>query len=125
MIQDDQTRLPVNVQRSVSLALLDWHVNGWFYQAKNWVNLKKAKKYYMKNVHCTVNIIIQGKYTSLKSVWPNKWQGLNPLTLMNDKDTISPNYINKISCRQVMRIKKSINYRIFNWSNSKFSKLTK
>ena len=49
---------------------------------------------------------------------------LNPLTPMSDQDRISPYYIYTISCRQVMRIKKNINYGITNWSDTKFSKLT-
>ena len=39
---------------------------------------------------------------------------LNPVTLMSDQDRISPYNVNTISCRQVMRIKKNINYRINN-----------
>ena len=39
-------------------------------------------------------------------------------------DRISPYNIDTISSKQVMRIKKNINYRIINWSNTKFSKLT-
>ena len=38
----------------------------------------------------------------------------NPLTLVRDQDRIPPYYICTISCRQVMRIKKNINYRITN-----------
>ena len=49
---------------------------------------------------------------------------LNPLTPMSDQDRISPYYIYTISCRQVMRIKKNINYGITNGSDTKFSKLT-
>ena len=49
---------------------------------------------------------------------------LNPLTPMGDQDRISPYYIYTVSCRQVMRIKKNINYGITNWSDTKFSKLT-
>ena len=37
---------------------------------------------------------------------------LDPLTFMSDQDRISPYYIYKKSCRQVMRIKKNINYGI-------------
>ena len=39
---------------------------------------------------------------------------LNPLTPMSDQDRISPYNIYTISCRQVMRIKKNINYGITN-----------
>ena len=39
---------------------------------------------------------------------------LNPLTPMRDQDRISPYYIYTISCRQVMGIKKNINYGIAN-----------
>ena len=49
---------------------------------------------------------------------------LNPLTPMSDQDRISSYYIYTISCRQVMRIKKNINYGITNGSDTKFSKLT-
>ena len=38
----------------------------------------------------------------------------NPLTPMSDQDRISPNYIYTMSCRQVMRIKKNVNYGIIN-----------
>ena len=38
--------------------------------------------------------------------------GLYPLTPVSDQDRISPYYIYAISCRQVMRIKKNINYGI-------------
>ena len=46
---------------------------------------------------------------------------VNPLTPMSDQDRISPYNINTILSRQVMRIKKNINYRIANWSDTKFS----
>ena len=49
---------------------------------------------------------------------------LNPLTLVSDQDGISPYYIYTISCRQVMRMRKNINYGITNWSDTKFSKIT-
>ena len=49
--------------------------------------------------------------------------GINPLTPLSDQDRISPYYIYTISHRQVMRIKKNINYGITNWFNTKFSKL--
>ena len=39
----------------------------------------------------------------------HKSSQFNPLTPVNDQDTISPYYIHTISCRQVMRIKKNIN----------------
>ena len=38
--------------------------------------------------------------------------GLYPLPPVSDQDRISPYYIYAISCRQVMRIKKNINYGI-------------
>ena len=43
---------------------------------------------------------------------------------MSDQDIISPNNINTISSRQVMRIKKNIDWGIINWSKTKFSELT-
>ena len=43
---------------------------------------------------------------------------------MSDQDRISPYNINTVSTRQVMRIKKNINWGIIDWSNTKFSKLT-
>ena len=57
------------------------------------------------------------------------WMGgnkkfVNPLTPMSDQDRISPYYICTISWTQVMGIKKTINYGISNWCNTKFSKLT-
>ena len=50
--------------------------------------------------------------------------GLNPLTLMSDQDRISSYNINTISNRYVTTIKKNVNERIINWSNTKFFKLT-
>ena len=50
--------------------------------------------------------------------------GLYPLPPVSDQDRISPYYICAISCRQVMRIKKNINYGITDWSDTKFFKLT-
>ena len=41
---------------------------------------------------------------------------------MSDQDRISLYYIYTISCRQVMRMKKNINYGITNWSDTKLSK---
>ena len=49
---------------------------------------------------------------------------LNPLTPMFDQDRISPNNINTVSSRQVMRIKKNIDKGIISWSNTKFLQLT-
>ena len=43
---------------------------------------------------------------------------------MSDQDRISPYYIYTMSCKQVMRIKKDINYEITEWSDTKFSKQT-
>ena len=43
---------------------------------------------------------------------------------MIDQARISPQNINTISSRQVMGIKKNINYGIISLSNTKFSKLT-
>ena len=43
---------------------------------------------------------------------------------MSDQYRISPNNINTISSRQVMRIKENINEEIICWFNTKFSKLT-
>ena len=39
---------------------------------------------------------------------------LNPLTPVGDQDRISPHYIYTMSWRQVMRMKKNINYGITN-----------
>ena len=39
---------------------------------------------------------------------------INPLTLVSDQDRISPYYIYTISYRQMMRIKKTVNYGITN-----------
>ena len=50
--------------------------------------------------------------------------GLYPLTPVSDQDRISPYYIYAISCRQVVRIKKNINYGITDWSDTKVFKLT-
>ena len=49
---------------------------------------------------------------------------VNPLTPMSDEDRISPNSINTILSRQVMRIKKYISLGIISRSNAKFSELT-
>ena len=48
----------------------------------------------------------------------------NPLTPMSDEDRISPNSINTILSRQVVRIKKYISLGIIGRSNAKFSELT-
>ena len=48
----------------------------------------------------------------------------NPLSPTGDLDRSSPYVISMISSRQVIRIKKNINWGIIGWSNSKFSKLT-
>ena len=44
--------------------------------------------------------------------------------IVNDQDKISPNCINTISSRQVMRIKTNFDYGTISSSNTKFSKLT-
>ena len=49
---------------------------------------------------------------------------VNPLTPMSDEDRISPNSINIILSRQVVRIKKYISLGIISRSNTKFSELT-
>ena len=49
---------------------------------------------------------------------------IDPVTPMSDQDGISPYNIDTMSIRQVMRIKKTINLGIINWSNTKFSELT-
>ena len=49
---------------------------------------------------------------------------INPLTPVSYQDRISPYYIYTISYRQVLKIKKTVNYGIINWFNIKFSKLT-
>ena len=43
---------------------------------------------------------------------------------MSDQDKISPDDINTVSTRQVMRIKKTIYSGIISWSNTKFFELT-
>ena len=48
----------------------------------------------------------------------------NTLSPTGDLDRSSPYVISMISSRQVIRIKKNINWGIIGWSNSKFSKLT-
>ena len=55
---------------------------------------------------------------------PNFSLRINPLTPTSDQDRISPNNVNTISSRQVMRIKESLKKGIISWSNTKFSKLT-
>ena len=45
------------------------------------------------------------------------------LTSMSDQDRISSYKVNTISTRQVMRVKKNINKRIFSRSKTKFSDL--
>ena len=49
---------------------------------------------------------------------------VNLLTPMSDEDRISPNSINTILSRQVVRIKKYISLGIISRSNAKFSELT-
>ena len=39
-------------------------------------------------------------------LWKEKAMVINPLNLTSDQDRISPYYIYKIPCRQVMRTKK-------------------
>ena len=48
-----------------------------------------------------------GPRKSMKQIIP-----INPLTPMSDQNRISPNNINTISSRQVVRIKENINVRI-------------
>ena len=48
----------------------------------------------------------------------------NPLSPTGDLDRSSPYVISVISSRQVIRIKKNINWGIIGWSSFKFSKLT-
>ena len=48
----------------------------------------------------------------------------NPLTPTCDQDKTSPYNFNATSSKQVVRIKKYINYQISSWSNIKFSELT-
>ena len=47
------------------------------------------------------------------------------ITPLSHQDIISPYYIYIISCMQVMRIGKNVNYGMTNWSDTKFSKLAK
>ena len=60
--------------------------------------------------------------TCIKQLIPQGmvWWRLNPLTPVSDQDRLSPYNAH----RQVIRIKKNINYGITNWSDTKFSKLT-
>ena len=71
---------------------------------------------------------VKGLRAFLLCLWEGNWNKLynyiNPLSSTSDLDIISPYTIHTISSRQVMRIKKIINYVIVVWSNSKFSKLT-
>ena len=48
----------------------------------------------------------------------------DPLTPVSDQNKISPYYICTKSSRQVMRIKKNINWGVTNWFDTKFFKLT-
>ena len=48
----------------------------------------------------------------------------NLLSPVSDQDRISPYKVITISSRQVMRIKKNINWGIISWSTAKFSTLT-
>ena len=49
---------------------------------------------------------------TLRRARGGKVYALNPFTLMNDQDRISPYNINRVSGSQVMRMKKNINYGI-------------
>lgn len=48
---------------------------------------------------------------------------IDSLTPTSDQDRISPYRINTISNRQMMRLKKKINWEIISWSSTEFSKL--
>ena len=48
----------------------------------------------------------------------------NPLIPVSDQDRISPYNINTKSRRKVMSTRKSINWGIISWSNTKFSEVT-
>ena len=54
------------------------------------------------------------------SLWDST---ISPLIPTSDQDRISPYNINKISNRQVMRIKKESNERVIAWYDTKFSTL--
>ena len=56
------------------------------------------------------------------SVLSTSFRGL--LFILKPLTPISPNNINTIANRQVIRIKKNIYKEIVSWSNAKFSKLT-
>ena len=49
----------------------------------------------------------------------------NPLIPVSDQDRISPYNINTKSRRKVMSTRKSINWGIISWSNTKFSEVTR
>ena len=57
-----------------------------------------------------MNFFLWG-FTQMKN---KPFELINPLTPVGDQDRISPYYINTISCRQVMRLKKNINDGITN-----------
>ena len=58
-----------------------------------------------------MTVFFVGVYTNEQN---KPFELINPLTSVGDQDRISPYYINTISCRQVMRIKKNINDEITN-----------
>ena len=72
-----------------------------------------------KNHHLMLFSLLQKLQDSPQHITQHLHPFLTLLTHMSDRDRISPYHIYTISCRQVMRIKKDINYRI-----TKFFKLT-
>ena len=79
--------------------------NSWTY------NLKKTLFHLLKKIKWIDEIYLEQKTL------------LNPLTPKCDQDRISLYNNNTKLRRQVVRIKKNVNWRIISWSNSKFSEL--
>ena len=62
-------------------------------------------------INLFVFLTVRSTGLRLKITWFASYT-VNPLTPMSDQDRISPYYIYTMSCKQVMRIKKNINYGI-------------
>ena len=97
-------------------------------EANHWVRMKKLKLFQ----HVRVCDRSQKQKDQMQITVAKYYlvEVVNPLTPISDEDRISPNNINTISSRQVVRIKKYINlgyyyyYWVINLFTIKFSELT-
>ena len=87
----------------------------------NLENISNKKKKYLLALVCLP--LVNGNNNWLRII-SHVSINLQLSLIVNDQDKISPNHINTISSRQVMRIKTHFNYGTISSSNTKFSKLT-